>query len=339
MNFLKRQALAPVVLTRRKIYYLSDIKLPDKSSYSMGRDGATQTMLKNTNCRLRLILWLNGWYLPEKEYKMSWGSMFHELLDKTYTLHKVRKILPSRQLMESWADLYYVNLRKSLPDFEPVKQELDMVKALVILRNYLLAYKEDFTEQKSTIVESVFAVPFEGFLLRGKIDREYIKGIFTWLMEHKTKGKIIEGSLLDLLGINFQNMYYSFAHLLEKGSCYKGIDYNIIRNSSSKPSERSKESLQTFEERFEADVKKRPDHYFKRYALTFNHDKEIEKFSCDLLCRLKETEQLLDGKLPIYANTFACEDPWPCPYIRACSSGVLTGYRQKKLFEELEEEI
>lgn len=346
MNCLQRSTCltrlkpSPVILTRRKIYYLSDVKIPDKSIYCMHRDGVTQTLLKNTNCRLRLILWLNGWYLQEKEYKMSWGSMFHELLDKTYTLHKGRLVLPSRPLMQSWADQYYVNLRKNIPDFENEKQELDTIKALVILRNYLLAHKDDFTKQKSLIVEGIFAVPYEDFLLRGKIDRVFRETLFDYLMEHKTKGKIIESLLSDLLGINFQNFFYSFVKLLTDGTIYKGIIYNIIRNSASKPSERQKESLESFESRFETDVRKRPGHYYKRYNLIFDKEKELLQFGKNLLYRLQETDLLLNGRLPIYPNTFACEDPWPCPYIKACSSGVLTGYRQKeKLFEELEEEI
>lgn len=335
---LRRTQPLPVILTRRKINYLADVKLPPKTVYNMEEHGVTQTMLKNGNCRLRLILWLNGWYLPEKEYKMSWGSMFHELLDKLYTFHKKREVIPANEFLVGWALQYYKELHKELPCVDQDKEDLDIVKALVILRNYILAYAEDFTEQKSTLVESSFAVKFFDFLLRGKIDREFTKQGNLWLMEHKTKGKIDEGQLLDLLGFNFQNMFYSLARLLSGGILYKGIEYNIIRNSSSKLSVKKQETLEDFEERFEADVKKRPQHYYKRYTLSFHHEKEIETFKCNLRHRLEETSLLLDGKLPVYPNPFTCEDPWPCPYIRACSSGVLTGYRQKeKLFEELEE--
>lgn len=325
------------MLIKRKLKYLSDITLPPKEKYNIYDDGITQTLLNNASCRMKLLLWLNGWYNPEKNYKTTWGSLFHHILDKSYTLNKKRNILPKESIIIKWCNDYK---NKNIIGIDknniPLEDELDILKATIILLNYIAIYNDDFKEQESILIETVFNVKCKDFLLRGKIDREYKYNNNIFLQEHKTKSNINENILIDVLGINFQNLFYSLAKYIDTGILYNGILYNIIRKTTSKPTK--KETNEDYIKRLNADIHKRSDYYFKRFMISFDDNivNEIEQFKNDLLYRLKELSRFLEGKTPIFKNTLNCENPYPCQYLRACASGVLIGYCQKdKLFEEL----
>ncbi len=70
--------------------------------------------------------------------------------------------------------------------------------------------------------------------------------------------------------------------------------------------------------------------------MTFTQ-RDRSSFKQDLGLVLDEMKLYMQGKLANYRNRSACRTPYRCNYLRACSSGFMTGYEQKKIiFPELE---
>ena len=288
------------------------------------KKGLTQSLLSNLFCPKKTLYALNGYYLPEKEWKTNCGSIVHDALDVIYSSKKA----VTEQKIDKIIDEYKGNF------VDDQQMEIDKAKAFALLAEYILFYEKDFTEKNFIYTEKKFDVDFRGYRLRGKKDGLYLdKNCDIWLLENKTKGRIEEDVLLLKMPFDFQCQFYTLAEEIERNKNIKGVLYNIIRNPGTKP--HKDESLQQYTKRLRSEIQKNQEHYFKRYEIIYTkQDKDV--FAYELALKLLELQSLLSGKKVPYKEQSACQAPYTCEYLRACSSKSLDGYKTKSLYSELE---
>ena len=154
------------------------------------------------------------------------------------------------------------------------------------------------------------------------------------MQEHKTKGRIEEDMLIQTLAFDFQNLFYITAQTLEDNVKIPRVLYNIIRNPGLKQGKA--ESFKEYMTRIEDDVLSRPDFYYIRYEIPYSEQSK-QRFKKQLITKLMEAHKFLNGELPLYRNEDACKMPFKCPYLGACSSGTMAGYKiVDDLFPELD---
>jgi hypothetical protein len=247
---------------------------------------------------------------------------------------------------------------KDLPDvietnlnefkFSPVFriEEQERMKAIgqAVLENYIVWYKKDFVEMRFEEVESKFDVRWEGFRLRGKKDGRFrTKDNSVWHIEHKNYGRINEESMVLKLAFDLQNLMYLLADHVEFDRILKGVLYNVLR----RPDVKKAMSIHEIYKYLKDLIKKDPQHYFLRFEIPYTKV-DLTIFKGELLTKLTQlqTECELAHDSPentpkiFYKNEFACEMPYKCDFLNACSSGQLIGYCKKsKLFSELEDDV
>jgi len=316
---------------KQKIIRPSDITWPD--NWDIKANGITQSLWSSwMKCNRLFLLQVNGYKSYDNKAKFNFGNLVHEVNDKVYTARK----LPTKKEILGHIDDY---VKEELASDAPISEQIledDAAKAEATLIPYFEFYKKDFTKKKFYGTEELFKVEYNGITMRGKIDNKYIAVAKKWLMEHKTAGRIEEGTLIDYLALDFQNLYYNLADELQTGEAAQGTLYNIIRNTSSKP--KVNESLLAYKKRIQITVEKDPGHFFKRWEVAYSaNDRKIFRQDLD--------NMIIDfnhkkGK-PVIANRFSCRYPFPCPMLRACSQNscsdlTKTDDIEKSLYSELQ---
>jgi hypothetical protein len=219
----------------------------------------------------------------------------------------------------------------------PDELEEDRARAAGVLDAYMWYYSKEFKAGKYK-PEHVFEVMFNpaGILVKllGRIDIETVASDGLWLWEHKFKSRVDEESILLQLGYDLQTTLYAKAKRLLTKVLPAGVIYNVIRKPQIKKFKNPKD-LYT---RCLTEAKKDPEHYFKRWAITLGRNAEtmLAKFSADMGFIIEDMATCLKEPRRCYPNSRACDAPYKCDYINACSTGTLAGYIQKEnLFEEL----
>lgn len=308
--------------------------------YNLERDGVTQSLLQNwLACRYRTDLILKGWQLPLTKDALWFGDLFHLLLEIHYTFLATEKSF-TQSLLKGFFQTFEKNNQNIKQ--ESIEKFFAMAEALYF--PYVDHWEKDDKKKQWISLEPEFEVDFQGFKLRGKID-----GIFKikdklWLLETKTKSQVDEKNMLEMLAIDFQNLFYIVAaELLYPKEKIVGVLYNIIRKPQLKFTgsfRGKKESLQDFSLRMQEDIKKRPEHYFKRYEVKYTKQQLII-FKEELSSLLNEFQIWNNLPLTYYKrsrNRTSCIGRWNCEFLQACAQGNLAGYVQtRKLFPELAE--
>lgn len=317
------------------------VKLIEKPSnitwpkyWDISKQGMSQSLWSNwAKCPRLFVLKINGYKSYDNKDKFNFGNLIHEVNDNVYT----KGTYPSQKEVLGYIDDYCkIELIKDNPISEQVLEN-DAAKAEATLLPYFRHYKKDFTNKKFYDAEELFKVKYNGILMRGKIDGKYLVKFTKWMMEHKTKGQINEGTLLDYLSMDFQNLYYLLADEIQTGKPAMGTLYNVIRNTSSKP--KKHEGLLTYKKRIMATVESDPDHFFKRWEIAYTEqDRKIFAFNLDNI--IKDFKEKV-GK-PVIENRFSCLYPFPCEMLRACSSNSCSDLTKSDdiesvLYPELEE--
>ena len=318
-----------MIKRKKSAITLEEASRPPKD-YDICQDGITQSLCANfLCCPLRGMLTINRWSDPAKAMSTRFGSMFHDCLDAVYTngISDVKKI---EKLLNSYIDEHAAEWGAD------GKAELDAALASALFEVYIKHWKSDFSSKKFRSVERTAEAQFHEYKLRCKIDGEFSgkNAGSVWLMEHKTKSRIEEETLLQKITFDFQNLFYRNIYQIEHPKVrLSGTLYNIIR----KPGHKMKggETLKQFRNRLVVEIKKDPEHFFKRYQLAYT-PQDDERFTRELLQKLKWIQNLINGNVPAWRNEFACETPYRCEFLAACSTGTMTGYvRRKALMEEL----
>lgn len=307
--------------------------------YDPYRDGVTNSMLaKWMECREKARLSLQGWTPKQRSFALTFGTVVHEILQKAYEdLQKGKEIRLKKYLKKIetlWEEENPTVDERTSADFE-----MSLLFAESVLPVYF-----DYWEKDSRLdwlaVEKEFEVPWKlpngkTVSLRGKRDGLFRRGKETWLMEHKTKGRIDEWGLVERISFEQQVMLYLTA-LLEEDSSKKvnGVLYNILRRPGLK--QKVSEPIATFAKRCAEDVEARRDFYFLRLEVSISKQ-EVSEFKGQLGAAIWDFVQWTEGKVGHYRNTGACEGKYgTCEMIGVCGSGNYSRlFKRDKVSPEL----
>lgn len=329
--------------------------------------GITQSILQNfLACRYRERLSLDGWEPKRQKASFRFGSLIHDTLEFYYngiragTFVKARLAETLKAIVSKIGQTTTLNLTRANPG-EPDEIEAEQSIAEALMEGYLRHWGEDWARDWVG-VEGEFDFVWRGFRLRGKRDAVFREpsprkggtpGAPTtpglWLLETKTKSQIDEDSLDLSLAFDFQSLFYILA--LENDPSYpgswgsprapvKGCLYNILRKPGLRPYEanakRAKaETRAEFLARIAEDIRAKPEHYFKRFEISFPTAVRAE-FEEQLAAQLGEFTAWHAGNLPTYRNTNSCITKYKCEFLEHCAAGNFHGYAKTRLpFPEL----
>jgi PD-(D/E)XK nuclease superfamily len=322
---------------RKPVVLVKDIKPPSKKEYDIDRDGITQSLLSTAlSCERKFLFAVNRWTKDVPNKNTAFGSMFHEMIDKAY--HE--PIPPKPRIISKWL-MEYTETKLDVFTKAAMRMDIQTMTAVcqVLVEEYCIHYADDWKNKKFTAIERAFNIIHKaiGTRLRGKKDARYDlkkkEKTEHWIMEHKTKSQIDEEYLMLALVFDFQNLFYITAEEYEFNINVSGVLYNVVRNPGTK--QRKMEPDRSYAERIRKEVKKRPEHYFKRFEVSYPKENK-EVFKKELAIKINRVRQILDGKRVACKNETACNGKFKCSFLEACSSGRMVGYKQKeKLFEEL----
>jgi len=311
-----------------------------KMKYKLS-DGVTQSILGNfVQCRELAFKTLNEWEKPGVSRPMEWGNIFHRLdqlwceeIRRQQLLKRKNIKINTGKIFTDYEAEYRKVALKSGTDMAIVEEDFAMAEP--VWDHYTYYWEREEYKRKWLGLESTFDVQFAGYRLRGQRDGvfEIHKKASLWLKETKTKGKISVDSILAALGFDFQNLFYITASEVETGRKIKGVLYNIVRRPGLK---RGKDSLTEYCNRIFDHIEADPEHYFKRFEITYSKEVVEDFQQNELPAKLHEFYMWLNGKLPTYKNQRACMGQWYCQFLKACGQRNMRGYKQTaKLFREL----
>jgi len=315
-------------------------------SYSLEVSGITQSLVKKwLLCKRAFLLSVNKYESRAGKKSYAFGSLVHEVLDKLYKyaeLHARKRpvgiLSDLEEMIPIWIDDYILkNRKKDLRAKSHDELETDAAKAEALLIEYVYTFADDFKLKKFHGIEEVSEVDFNGTILRKKQDGKYYdKNGKLWLMEHKTKGKIVEESIMMALKMDFQNLWYCYMEQLLTGERVYGVLYNVIRTPGHKV--HVNESIKEYKERLRDLIREDPAHFFKRYPVTYTK-KDLNEFGRELYMILSEIKSKLKYPRFLIRSTPHCLMSFPCDFLKACSCGNMNDFKKRReLFPELVEE-
>jgi len=309
-----------------------------KDKYKI-QDGVTQSILSTwLTCPQKARYVLDGWIGDGAlSGPLRFGSCFHNLLEVLYSEVGAGD-LPHENIprfFNSWSKAWTkLNISRSsgADDYEAIRLDISMANGL--LDGYIKMWPKDFNGMTEWVaLEDTFDIEWRGFRLRGKVDGIKRVNGKLWLLESKTRGRIDEKTLPDLLSFDFQSMFYITAMSQRMKEPVAGVVYNIIRRPGIKL--RKNETMKTYAGRLAVETVIRPNHYYKRYEMSYSVS-DLLRFEGDLIVKLSLFSKWLRGEHPNYRNETACVGRFPCDFIPACASCGMTGYvQERKLFREL----
>ena len=323
-----------------------------KKFYDPKTDGVTCSLLSTfLDCREKARLHLQGWTPTSASMALTFGSIVHKIDEwvrddiRSGKMTKPPGELKIKNLIKKVEKLWHEdNPRAGSQELEYL--ELSLLMAEGVLPSYFKYWYKDYTDLKWENVEGEFKVPFsvkdrqgnkyETFL-RGKIDGSFkLKSGGTWLFETKTKSRIDEGILADILPFDMQaNIYLSVLRRIEKKNP-SGLLYNIIRRPSLR--QRKNESIKSFADRITLDVKERPDWYFVRMEMSVDPT-EMDRFEMGLEDLVSDFLLWWAGESGHYKNTGHCQNKFGlCPFVGICLRDDRTNhFKRESVFRELQE--
>lgn len=320
------------------------IKVKDNFKYDPRKDGVTQSILSGfLKCREFSRLSLEGWTPLKTGAALQFGEIAHNVLDVVYSEVRdgKRKKSPQQEEVVGYIAEQQKLWEKSVRGMRAGKEESEQLEVNAALLEAVLPHyfkfweKEDFGGVKWVALEKEFDLFLYGVRMRGKIDGLFRdKAGALQLLETKTKGRIEEGNLFDLLAFDFQTNYYDVAAEQVFKEAPKGARYNVIRRPGQKL--KQGERLGDYVKRVEKEIIDDPKHYFLRFRID-KPKKEMDLFKKELQIKVKDFVDWCDGKIPTYRNETACMDRFgACRFLKICSSGNYDGfYKREQMHQEL----
>ncbi len=311
--------------------------------YKIEHGVTASLMLDWLKCKQLAAYECDGWRPIAISESAAFGSCWHALLRRIYDKLADASKRPMEVLIDlagleaiTFGDLWRAEqsrLMASTEGMEAVEDHVAVCQAL--LPGYIRRWQKDFGRKLKYRLEVPFEVSLNEYKLRGKRDAVFQDAKKnTWILESKTKSRLDEGAIAEVLSYDFQVLWYITATRLEMGVWPRGAIYNIIRRPQIR--QKQSETPREFSERLVHDVADRPEFYFVRMELLLPKLEQVA-FEKDLLVRLEEFRKWTLGETPTYKNETACVSLWNCPYIHLCASGSYDGYHQRPLFSELKE--
>lgn len=290
------------------------------------KDGITQSVLATwLSCRMKGKLYLDGWR-PDSQRRdaLDFGNLFHLKLEYHYSKKP-------GDVVKLWREKCKKEGPVNTEDMEVIEAQFETLWPF-----YVKAHaKADAKLTWNGRLEQVFDVLWNGHRLRGKVDGSPTVNKKLWNFETKTKSTIDEDGLMLALEMDLQNMFYMTAMQTNEKRPV-GVIYNVIRRPGLKY---DINALPAYQEKLTVAIQKEPDHYFKRFEVTYT-DKQLKIFQAELKDQLQEFTDWCNGKVPTYKNTQACVSRGTCQYLKLCASAMEAdvGYNKDGvLFKELAE--
>jgi hypothetical protein len=326
---------------------------PSPPFYDPIRDGVTFSLLSTWSaCREKARKSLQGWSTKASGMGLTFGTITHELLQRIYEdvrLGKIVGVPSAKQVKKYLAQMETLwRVENPVADVKTLEYfELTMLLLESLMPLYFQHWVTDFTERKWEKVEREFKIPltlthmsgrvFTTFL-RGKMDGSFrLKGDRgPRLLETKTKVRIEEETIVDILPFERQvNTYLLALEHIDKQAPV-GVLYNIIRRPGLH--QKKDESLTQFAVRIVADVKARPDWYFMRYEMVVE-EKDLDRFRAEIHDHITDFLAWWYGLSGHWKESGQCQNVYgTCPYLSACSANNFTAlFKRERVFRELED--
>jgi hypothetical protein len=319
---------------------LRAIKMPktkkvsgDVTAYDVVKAGISHSTLTSwLACRQRCAFKLEGWSRIAPKDAAEFGKLFHYYLERMYGMmcgaSEVGKPLGTDKDREKMKDSVGVFTdeyeKKNAATISNIQAwEVMAATAEAVFKCYVdVWWKDDTKRYEWVALEADFKQPFNGVMLKGYRDGLFrFKGSL-WLLETKTKGRI-DSELDDAISFDGQNLFYITATEEEKKEPVAGALYNVVRRPGIQV--KNGEAPKDYAERVVSDIIKQPDHYFKRYVITYG-EKVKSRFRAELTAKLDEFQKWQAGQLPTYRNESACLGIFNCEFIQLCGTGSTAGY-------------
>ncbi len=327
---IKKRPLVPLPVVQR-------VETSPGPLWNLYRDGITQGLLGAfLNCPEKTRLGqIQGLSFPGGgSGAMAFGTLVHEVLDRTYTQYRDIKNQSDRSWLSGFLsdtlkemelrDLKTLedNVSTTVVDVMGLEENYGMAEAL--LPAYFTRWHQDFLAHDWIQLERTFDFPYDPvsrlglnrpkIRVRGKRDGDFRSGGL-WLFETKTKGRIEEESIVDTLGINLQVMLYLLSMKHDYNETPKGVVYNIIRRPQLRQTK--KESLRDLLNRITEDVDKRPEFYFIRFTASILPEEQA-LWERDFDSMMERLILWYDGQMDGSGNGHF-RNPGACNGVRACS--------------------
>ena len=278
-------------------------------------------------CREKMRWKLLGFMPKEPSFPLTFGTVVHDVIELVSEDVRTKKIrgIPKESYVKShtvaverrWKKEYPRASAKALQDLE-----LSLLFAEAVMPTYFQYWHEDLAQMNWLSLESFFDMPYvlpdgRKTRLKGRFDGFFEKKGMLWLSEHKTKSRIEEGNLIDILPFDLQTNLY--IHVLRRTvkRLPHGTLYDIIRRPGLKQGKG--EPMAKFAKRCADDVKERPDWYFIQFEIRIT-SREMDKWDLELQDLIKDFYDWWEGKAGHYRNPGACETKYGrCPMLDACA--------------------
>lgn len=280
-----------------------------KPDWNLWKDGVTQSFLKSfLACREQTRLsYVEGWTPTFGTTALSFGSCSHWCLLQIY-----KDRVKPREAIERYMQLHAPSMETEKARKERL-QMLDVIE--LVLHEYTRYWRGDWTGKYGSNVdwtvkpktwlglEKPFLVSYrypdgKETHLRGVFDGTFDSRAGThWLFETKNLSRIDEDEIADGLAFDFQLNFYLLALWLRDREPPKGAVFNVIR----RPGQRDKNHEKLLK-KIHDDIRKRPEHYFKRWSYTPTPDELMEFRNRILDPMMVEVRAWQDGLLPTYLN-------------------------------------
>lgn len=296
--------------------------------YDLKRGVSYSKLQSFLSCRQRCAYECQGWRRIESKESLTFGGMFHGLLENLYTFVKDKKasqkhVLQNIDLLtDQWLEPVCQDALKGGADGALVERCAALAAGL--LPGYVAYHKTDFTLRKWIGLETEFKQDFQGHTLFGYRDGMFRELALLWILETKTKAQI-SLDLGDAASFDAQNLYYALATELEMKEKVAGVLYNVIRKPQWKLDGVSADDIQ---KRALEESSKDPKHWYVRYPIRISRA-HLDRYKKELKQKLDDFTAWLQGRLPTYRNEGACIGIWSCPFIPVCAHGSMIGYQKE----------
>ncbi|MEK7093364.1 MAG: PD-(D/E)XK nuclease family protein [Patescibacteria group bacterium] len=301
--------------------------------------GVSQSILTTyMSCKQKSELKLAGWRATRLGKAMVFGIMAHDVIGEAFSQLDAPPALSwvQRSLREAMAKVKSENPRMSVESLEEMNHSAAVLVG--ILPIYFQHYKSEFDKANWVMVESNFRVNIPGvpFPMVGRYDRvRRVKGKL-WLYETKTKSRVEDDYLTEMLHFDIQDGVYLQAILAETKEMPVGVVYDVLRNPGLK--QKVAETDDAFQKRIIDDVVARPEFYFIRYEVVIDKS-DMQSFQLELARIANEFDAWREGEIATWKNTMACKTSWGmCEMIPICARNDYSNFNQRtEMFPELKE--
>ena len=285
-------------------------------------------------CRKKARLTRAGWFSKKPSKALRYGAFFHKILEET-TKEAIRiKKIPSEKFIHFTVKENFKNWErenKKQQNFNTIQKEmaLDVQMVGASMKAYIEQYPSDFDGSKIWIAtEKRFEVLHRGLRLIGYIDRVYMFKNKDYILETKTKSRINQ-DIVDIMHLDFQTFFYIHGYFLTTGSFPAGTVYDIVRKFEGKMG--VKEKPEEYIERFQEDLKKRPEWYFRRINTIISKKEYDEWVKNNLDPLLIDYHIWLKSASPDYCNTTNCDGKFgSCEFLPICAMNDYSRFGKKK---------